>query len=162
MRGDDGKRFFIIKEFQKTLSQRASQLGIGAGTKFVDEQKRVRIGLADDSRHLFQPRRVGGKVVFDGLIVANVRHDFVEEKHLRFWMRRHQNPALDHELKQPDGFQSDRFPPGVRPGNTDDAVVLRKGERLRIDFFVFGAVAQPEERVVGIFQPQGFVAVDFW
>ena len=81
--------------------------------------------------------------LLDGLLVADVGIDGMEERQLRAALGRDVQPALGHERQQTDRFQGDGLAARVRPGD-DDGPRSRPGididgnNRVRIEQWMAG------------------------
>ncbi len=53
-------------------------------------------------------------MVFNGLVVTDIRQYSVEQERFTSLVNRNQHAALQHQLKQSDGFQGDTFSAGIR------------------------------------------------
>lgn len=84
---NDGRAFLFIEKFKKTFCQCAIVQDLNR-LRFINQQKRVFIGFTNNSGHFFQPRRIGGKMIFDRLIVADVGHNAFQRKTFRIWDER--------------------------------------------------------------------------
>ena len=64
-------------------------------------------------------RRVGRKIVFQTLFVADVDENVVENAGAGIFAGRNGQTALEHVLEQSDGFEADGFTTGVGAGNEE-------------------------------------------
>ena len=142
----------VVKLLKEHRRQGTTQIGVGTGAEFVDQEQGAVVARAQELRHLLQPVGVGGQVIFDGLVVADVGEDVFEQTHRARRMHRHQQPALEHELEQADRLQGDALSSGIGPRDGDDALfgiqldVLWKGGQT------LGFVLQQQDGVVGFAQ----------
>jgi hypothetical protein len=121
---DEEHRFVLVDQRPCDLSGdlRALPL-VGRGERFVEQEERVRREMVHDLAHSFQffielaalHRRIFLTLVMREETVA---HAGPERR------RRHEHPALHHELSQPDTAQERRLPSLVRTGDDDEQLVV--------------------------------------
>jgi len=104
--------------FEHRLRQRSALVRVRASARLVDQDERI---VAPRLQHVPQVRDVrakGRQVVLNRLLVANVRHNPVEQR--KRGVRRHRQGQTvgEHQRKQPDGLHRDRL--SARVGARDD------------------------------------------
>ena len=64
------------------------------------------------------------KIFFDGLAVAHVAKDLIEDGQARSFCGRHKEPARRHQAKEPAHFERHRLAARVRAADEEEPVVL--------------------------------------
>ncbi len=118
--------------------QRSAFLGIGSGTKFVEQHQRIRGCSARDEIDIRDVRGERRKVLLDRLIVANIGENGVENRHVGA-IRGNGNAGLGHQSKQAERFQGNGFAAGVRSGDHQLAALAFKldGDRDNLGVLEF-------------------------
>jgi hypothetical protein len=96
--------------------------GVGRGTEFVEQHQRTRGCGARNEIDVGDMRREGREILFDGLIVADVGQDRVENRQVGA-VGGNGNTGLRHQGEQAQGFQGDGFASGIGAGDYQLAVV---------------------------------------
>ena len=96
-------------------------------------------------------------MVFNALIVANIREDGPETAHLAVGVGGDEQPALQHHLKQAYRLERDGFPAGVGTGNNQHAFLSLQLQRLRLGVRPAGCILHGEQRVVSLDEVKVFV-----
>ena len=140
VRRDDAVAFALIEFLQYRFRNSAPHLRVGAGAKFINEDKGFAIGVLQEFAHINQAAGIGREVVLQRLRVADVGEDVLENAHLADFVHRHQHPTLQHQLLQAHRFHQDGFAPGIGAGQDDDAVLAVQfqveGHGFPSDFFI--------------------------
>ena len=86
---------------------------------------------------IFESRTVGRKMVFNGLIVTNIRSNFSKKR--TFQISDEQEPKFRSEssIEANQRFQCDGFSTSIWSRNTENSVMLCQSQCLRIDFLFF-------------------------
>ena len=92
--------------------------GIGGGAEFVEQHQRVRGRGARDEVDVGDVRGKSREILLDGLIVANVGEDGVENGQLGA-IGGDGDSGLRHQGQQADGLQGDGFAAGVGAGDDE-------------------------------------------
>ena len=148
MRRNHAKTPAFVQLFKKDFRQCAPQLGVRPGAKLVEQHQAGRVGDVQEVSHSSQSVAVGGKLVLDALVVANVRQDRSEDAHFRRAVTRNEQPTLDHHLKEPHRFHGDAFSTGVGPADDQHALLSVKLHVLRKGLLACDFVGLLQERVV--------------
>ena len=118
--GDDAPGAMGAELTEDGLGYGSTYLGFGACAKLVDEQQGVFVGMANHRLHVEKVGRVGGEVVFDALLVADVYHYVTEGATGATVAHWDGESALQHILQQADGLETDGFAPGIRTRDDED------------------------------------------
>ena len=78
-------------------------------------------------------RGESGQRLLDGLLIADVREDPVEQGERRALRRRDLHPELVHEGEEADGLQADGLAARVRPRDDEHPLVAPRGHGDRHD-----------------------------
>ena len=97
-----------------------------------------------------EPVAVGAELVFNALVVADVREDAVEPPHLAVRVGGDEQAALQHELQQAYSLEGDGLASGVRAGDDEHAGVGAELQGLGFRAGSGAGVAQQQQRVVGV------------
>ena len=108
---------FGVECFKERFGDGAAAAGFGAAAQLVEEKEGVLVGVAEEGLHVLQVGGVGGEVVVDALLVADVDGDGAEEAALRGGAQRYRHAALQHVLDESHCFEQHRFAAGVGAGN---------------------------------------------
>ena len=79
---------------QDSFRYRAADQRLGAGSHLVYQQQSAVVGVAQEMLHVSQVRRIGGQLVLDRLLVADVYHQLVKDPCPALLRHRHQETAL--------------------------------------------------------------------
>ena len=109
----DGPCSTFAQLVEHRLGDGSSDLRLCAGTELVDEDERAVTGLLHHHLHVHQVGGVGGEVVLQALLVADVDHHVVEDAGLRAVADRDGESALQHILQQAYRLQAHRLTAGV-------------------------------------------------
>ena len=101
--------------------QRRAFFGIGGRAQLVEQHQRMRGGVVRDEIDVGDVRGKRRQVLLDGLVVADVGEDGVEDGQLGA-VGRNRNARLRHQRQQADGLQRDRLAAGV--GAADDELAM--------------------------------------
>ena len=71
---------------------------------------------------------VGGEVVLETLLVADVDEDVVEDTGAGVFAGGDGKSALEHVLEQADGFETDGLAAGVGAGDEEQASAIAEGD----------------------------------
>ena len=80
--GDDSKRFFLPELPKHRLCYSTSDSRLCACSEFINEQKRLMIGIAHHLLHVHQVRGISGKVIFYALFITDIYHQVAEDASL--------------------------------------------------------------------------------
>ena len=105
----------VVETMKDGLRYRASDLRLGAPAELIDKSQRSRAPALEHEFHRAQMRRVGRQIVFNRLIVANVKENVVENAEVAVVVDSGKHSTLKHILKYSDSFQAHRLTSGVRP-----------------------------------------------
>ena len=128
VRGENAQRTGVVEFLQEHLGQRAAQVRVRAASKFVHQAEGVGTRLLQQVLHFGQLGRIRRELVFDALGVANVHQNLVHPPQGAGGVRRNQQPALQHQLKEAQGFQSQRLAPRVGAGYDHQSVGVSQGQ----------------------------------
>ena len=120
MGGDDAPGAVGAELTEDGFGYGSTYLGFGACAKLIDEQQGVLVGMANHRLHIEQVGRVGGEVVFDALLVADVNHYVTEGATGATVAHWDGESALQHILQQSDGLQADGFASCIRTRDDED------------------------------------------
>lgn len=95
-------------------------------------------------------RRVGRKIVFQTLFVADVDENIVENAGAGIFAGRNGQTALEHVLEQSDGFEADGFTTGVGAGNEEQAGTVAERDVERIHLLPVALETLLEQRVASL------------
>ena len=123
MGGHHAEGAFGVECFKERFGNGAAAAGFGAAAQLVEEKEGALVGFSKQRFHVLQVRGVGGEVVVDALLVADVDGDGAEETALRGGTQRNRHAALEHILYQSHCLEQHRFAAGVGAGNDEDAGV---------------------------------------
>ena len=126
VRGDDAPGSVGKKFPQYTLGYGSADVGLGSGAKLVDEYQCGWIGLLQHVLHIEQVGGVGGQVVLETLLIADVYHDVLEHTHARAFVYGDAQTTLHHILQESGGLEADGLSAGI--GARDDEYAVVGGE----------------------------------
>ena len=104
MRRGHRARMHIQQGGKHRLRQRRALRRICARAKLVKEHERIRRHTLEDRDDVCHVTRKGGKRLFDGLLVADVRENIIKNSQLRAVFRRDLQAGLRHQRKQTRGL----------------------------------------------------------
>ena len=104
MRRGHRARMHIQQGGEHRLRQRRALRRICARAKLVKEHERIRGHTLEDRDNVRHVTRKGGKRLFDGLLVADVRENVIKNSQLRAVFRRNLQAGLRHQRKQTRGL----------------------------------------------------------
>ena len=116
--GDDGHAPDSAEVLGDGNGQRGALFGIGGGAEFVEQDQRMRGRGARDEIDVGDVGGEGGEILLDGLIVADVGEDGVEDGQLGA-VGRDGHSGLRHQGEQASGFERDGFAAGVGAGDDE-------------------------------------------
>ncbi len=105
MGGDDAVGPRAVEGFHHRFGNSAAKGWLGAGAKLVNQHQRALAGEEQKLLHRKQMRRVRTQVVVNGLRVADVEQNLLEQARFRVGPGRQQQAALEHILQEPNGFE---------------------------------------------------------
>ena len=126
VRGDDAPGSVGKKLPQYTLGYGSADVGLGSGAKLVDEYQCGWIGLLQHVLHIEQVGGVGGQVVLETLLIADVYHDVLEHTHARAFVYGDAQTTLYHILQESGSLEADGLSAGI--GARDDEYAVVGGE----------------------------------
>ena len=126
VRGDEGRDAASEQGRQDGARQRGALLRIGASPQFVEDDQRTRVGMLEDADDVGDVAAEGAERLLDGLLVADVSIDRLEEAEFRAAFRGDAQSALRHQRQQADGLQRDRLAACVGSGDDDRARIFWK------------------------------------
>ena len=124
----------------------------GAGAEFVNQHEGAVVRFGEDVLHRSKEGAICTQVVVNGLAVADIDHDAVEEGHLGGLGGWDEHTPLEHVLQQADGLQADGLAAGVRAGDEEDVLGGGEAGRQRDDGLAFAAQGFLQQRVPGLAQ----------
>ena len=124
MGGDDGHAADAAEMAGDGDGEGGAFFGIGGGAEFVEQDERMRGRGAGDEIDVGDVGGEGGEILLDGLVVADVGEDGVEDGELGA-VGGDGDAGLGHQGEQADGFQGDGFAAGVGAGDDELAAGLR-------------------------------------
>ena len=111
----------------------------------------ISIRIAQHELHVLEVARIGRKVVFDALFVADIDKDVVEDSNLGVVLHGHGQAVLQHVLHKAERLEAHRLAACIRTGDEGDALLLV------VEQYVEGhhgaahlLVAQVEQRMAGL------------
>ena len=157
MSGYDSESFPMIKFLQENFGQSATQFRIGTRTKFINQEHGFSVAFLQKVVHVFKSVTVGTQMIFNRLVVSDIRQDSVEQKGFAAFVNGNQHTGLQHQLQQSNSLQRDCFSSGIGPRNHDDSGFLIQFKSLGMRDFVFLLVVQVQNRVEGISEIQSSI-----
>ena len=136
--GDDPVHPRFIQLVEHGLGDGPAQAGLGAGAKFINQHQAALAGQQHELLHGQQVRRVGRKVVFQALLVADIQENIFEDAGFGIVGAGNEQAHLQHELHEAHGFQGHGFAARVGAGNDEDALL---GVQLQVERYHFAGVA---------------------
>ena len=137
-----------VEFFEDGLGYGATGAGFGAAAEFVEEEECPLPCTLQHLLHVLQVGGVGAEVVVDGLLVADVDEEVVEDAEFGGFAAGDEEAALEHILDESDGLEADGFAACVGAGDDEDAVgvveVEAEGDNL------LPLAGEEKERVAGI------------
>src|SRR5690606_21654279 len=91
-------------------------------------------------------------MVFNRLIIANIRQNSFKEINLTVGVNWNQDATLKHYLQQSNGFERDTFTSSIRARDYDYPFVKNQFYALRICFSISFIVGNQQKRVIGIYK----------
>ena len=139
-------RALQVQALDDRHGQRRALDRVGARAEFVDEHQRVLVGLFQDVHDVRHVGRERGQRLLDGLFIADVREDLLENAHFALVVRREHEAGGRHEGHEAQRLDGHGLAAGVRAG--DDQ---------RVEFFSQTDVGlhdlpRVDERVAGILE----------
>ena len=101
-------------------------------------------------------------MIFNRLIVTNIRSNFSKKTFQISDEQAPKNSALNHQLKQTNGFQSDGFSTSIWSRNTQKFGCVPSMSKFADRFPFFFFISQQKQRVKSIYQSHRFMTIDFW
>ncbi len=144
------KRLFAVELIQQGFGNGRTNLRLRAATKLIDEKQRFFIAVFKKKLHIEQVRTVSRQVVFDGLFIANIDKNVVEYAYAGIFFDRYRQAALNHILQQTDGFEANRFSPGIGTGDNEYAVLSVQCNIQRHYLTILFLQRQIQQRVNGL------------
>ena len=111
--GDDRPRTFCEQLLQHGLGQRTTDARLCACAELVDEDERTARGLPHHVLHVEQMGGVGGEVVLQALLIANVYHHITKHAAARALPHGNGHPTLQHVLQEAYRLEADRLATGI-------------------------------------------------
>ena len=96
-------------------------------------------------------------MVFNALIITNIRQDGPKTAHLAVGVGGDEQPALQHDLQQAYRLERNGFSAGVGAGNNQHAFFALQLQRLRLGVQSAGCILHGEQRVVCLDEVKVFV-----
>ena len=124
MGGDQGGDAAREQVREDGACQRRALLRIGARAQLVEDDQRAGIRFFQDADDVGDVTAEGAERLLDGLLVADVGVDRLEEAEFRAAFGGDVQAALRHQHDQADGFQRDGFAARVRSGDDDRARIF--------------------------------------
>ena len=118
MRGNDSEAADGAEMAGDSDGESCAFFGIGGGAEFVEQDEGVGGGGAGDEIDVGDVGGEGGKILLDGLVVADVGEHSVEDRKLGA-IGGDGQAGLGHEGEEADGFQGDGFASGVGAGDDE-------------------------------------------
>ena len=134
---------------QQCLGQGGSFGRVRARAEFIEQDQLVgpaRFDDPDDGAHVTAER---GKRLSNGLLVAYVGVDIVEDRQPRATVRRDVQPRLVHQAKQPQRPQRDGLAAGIRPSDEERRVVAAQPNVHRDDVPGESRMARAQQNDLG-------------
>ena len=114
MRRCDRQRADFSKLFEHRASQRGAFAGFGTAADFIEKDERAGCRRFQHRLDRQNMRRKRAEMVCDGLLVADIGKDVIENRQSRFF-RGNRNSGLRHQRQQPTVFRTTVFPPAFGP-----------------------------------------------
>src|ERR1700757_1594919 len=118
MGGDDGDRTDAAEVVGDGDGQGGAFFGVGGGAEFVEQHERVRGRNAGNEVDVGNVGGEGGKILLDGLVVADVGENCVKNRELGT-IGGGGEAALGPEGEESDGLQGDGLAAGVGTGDDE-------------------------------------------
>ena len=96
--GDDTEGVLLVEHLQHRLRHRTTNLRFRTPSKLVDEDEALPVAMLHHVLHVEQVRRVGGEVILQTLLIADVNEDAAEDAEHTALRHRHRHTALEHIL----------------------------------------------------------------
>ena len=120
-------RFFLVEAFQHGLGDGASDLRLRAPAELVYQDEASLIAVLHHDLHVGQVRGVGAEVVLDGLLVAYIYEDALEEARPAV-VQGDEQAALQHVLQQAHRLQAHGLAARVGARYDEDALLPVEGD----------------------------------
>ena len=122
--GGHGPAALGLEPLQDGLGESRALQGVRARAQLVKKDQRVLVRLLDDGHQVGHMGAEGGQALLDGLLVADVRKDLIEDGYLAPFLRRQEQAAHGHEGKETHGLQCHRLAAGIGAGDDEGVEVL--------------------------------------
>ena len=130
MSRDDARCIQIHEIFRDCHRECGAFFGIGGGTEFIEQHKRMRRRRFRNVINIADVRRESREVLLDRLVITDVRKDGIKDCQLcRF--SGNGNPRLRHQHQQAYGFQCNGLSSSIRAANNELPIMglKRDGDR---------------------------------
>ena len=97
MGGGHGPAALLLEPFQDGLGKSSPLQGVRARAQLIEKHQGVLVRLLDDGHQVGHMGAEGGQALLDGLLVADVRKDLIEDGDLAPLLRRQEQAAHGHE-----------------------------------------------------------------
>ena len=117
MRGHCGTDFSFQQGLDNGNRQGCALRRVCPCAKLIEQHQRVIRHLIHNFHDIRHVCRKGTQALLNALFIPDAREHIIKHRQLRIIKCRNMQSCLPHQRKQPQGFQGNRFPAGVRACN---------------------------------------------
>ena len=128
MGGGGDLRALQMQPFQDRHGQSRALNGVGTGAQLVDEDEGLLVGVLQDVHDVRHVGRERGQGLLDGLFIADVRVDRLEDAHLAAVRHREHHARGRHERHEAEGLDGHGLTAGIRAGDDQRVEVIAEAD----------------------------------